>query len=144
MPRNPILTLAVAAVGALALAGCAEAGSSGEPEGPTSVGGAAGGAASCVAAVTYGGEVYLQVDTDPVTAGAALDGAEVPPCDDTGSGEAAATPVDAFAIEGVDPRYAVMAPGGAGQMVYVVEEFAPVLVDAEPLPEDVAGVLGIG
>ncbi|HEU4513736.1 MAG TPA: DUF6281 family protein [Nocardioidaceae bacterium] len=143
MPRNPVLTFVVATVGVLALAGCAEADGAGEPDEP-SAGGAAGGAASCVAAVTFGGELYIQVDAGPVTAGESLEGAEAPPCNDTGADEAAATPVDAFAIEGVDSRFAVVSEGGAGQMVYVAEEYAPVLVDSKPLPQEVASALGIG
>jgi hypothetical protein len=152
MPRNPVLTLVVAAVGVLALAGCAEAGTAGDADGPGqaggavsgAAGGAAGGAASCVAAVTFGGDLYLQVDAGPVTAGESLEGAEVPPCNDTGTDEAGATPVDAFAIDGVDSRFAVMSDGTAGQMVYVAEEYAPVLMDSRPLPQDVASALGIG
>lgn len=137
-PRVPLTGALVA--GVLALSGCASStGTEREETAPP----AAGGAASCVAAVSYEGELYLQVETGPVTAGEALEGAEVPACDDTGSGEATATPVDAFAIDGVDARYAVMSEGGAGPMVYVVQEFAPGLVDAEPLPDDVAGALGL-
>jgi hypothetical protein len=152
MPRNPVLTFVVAAVGVLALAGCGVSGTAGGPDGPEpaggtvsgAAGGAAGGAASCVAAVTFGGDLYLQVDAGPVTAGESLEGAEVPACNDTGTDEGEGTSVDAFAIDGVDSRFAVMSDGAAGQMVYVAEEYAPVLVDSKPLPQDVASALGIG
>lgn len=150
-PSRALAVLALA--GALALTGCA----ADEPDTP-SAGGVdtagdggtevAGGdsAASCIAAVSYQDALYLQVDTGPVTRGEALDGAELPPCNDTGGtgdSEEQATPVEAFAVEGVDPRYAVLSEGPDGLWVYVAETHAPVLADAEPLPADVAAELGL-
>lgn len=108
---------------------------------------AGGAASSCVAAVSYRGTLYLQVDAGEVAPGAALEGAELPPCDDTGGSEeseAQATPVEAYAVQGVDPRYAVLSEGPDGLWVYVARSHAPGLADAEPLPAGVAAALGLG
>lgn len=95
--------------------------------------------------LTYQGTFYLQVEGGPVEAGEPLDGAEVPPCDDTGGNadEAAARPIGAATTQRVDPEYAVVAETGAGPMVYVAQDHAPGLPDAEPLPTDVAETLGL-
>lgn len=148
-----LIVLSVA--GALALTGCApddepetqgadpaDAGAGGSGEGRA----AGGAAASCVAAVSYEDTLYLRVDAGEVSPGAALEGAELPPCDDTGGGEeseAEAMPVEAFAVEGVDPRYAVLSEGPDGLWVYVARSHAPGLADAAPLPADVAAALGL-
>lgn len=140
-PARLLATLALA--GTLALTGCSgdTDGAPGDGSGP-----AAGGAASCVAGLTYQGTFYLQVEGGPVEAGESLEGAEVPPCNDTGGNEdeAGPSPIDAAAIEGVETEYAVVAETGAGPMVYVAEDYAPGLRDAEPLPGDVAEKLGLG
>ena len=142
MPRSvpARLLAALALAGTLALTGCSGDTEAAPPgDGPDL---AAGGAASCVAGLTYQGTFYLQVEGGPVEAGESLEGAEVPPCNDTGGAEEA-SPIDAAAIEGVDPGYAVVAETGAGPMVYVAEDYAPGLRDAEPLPADVADTLGL-
>lgn len=105
-----------------------------------------GGAAACVAAVSYQGTLYIQVAAERVEQGERLEGAETPPCDDMGGGaddSGSPEPVEAFAVAGVDPRYAVMTVTTGGQFVFVAQEFAPGLVDAEPLPADVARTLGV-
>lgn len=144
MPRlHHRLTVATVA-GVLVLTGCASGTDGTVPGGPSADPPPGGGpAAACVAGLTYDGTFYIHVEAGPVTAGEALHDAEVPPCNDTGGVDGRATPIDAFTIEGVDPRYAVVAEGGAGQMTYVAEGYAPGLRDAEPLPEEVAGRLGI-
>lgn len=151
MPRPvPARLLAVLVlVGALALTGCSgdtEAVPPGDGAVPPGDGPdlAAGGAASCVAGLTYQGTFYLQVEGGSVEAGESLEGAEVPPCNDTGGAEEEALPIEAAAIDGVDPGYAVVAETGAGPKVYVAEDYAPGLRDAEPLPADVADTLGLG
>ena len=100
-------------------------------------------AASCIAAVTYQGELYIQVAAAEVEKGEGLSGAEVPACNDTGGTDETATPVDAFAISGVDARYAVMSESPGGQFVYVVQTHAPGFSEAEPLPKDVKLALGL-
>jgi hypothetical protein len=144
MPRLHPRLIVATSTGLLAVTGCASGTDGvvpgGPSEGPPDGGGSV---AACVAGLTYEGTFYIHVGSGPVTAGEALDDAEVPPCNDTGGGQGQATPIDAFTIVGVDPRYAVVAEGGAGQMTYVAEGYAPGLRDAEPLPEDVAGRLGI-
>lgn len=143
-PAATRMLAALVLAGTLALTGCSGDTDAAPPgDGPDL---AAGGAASCVAGLTYQGTFYLQVEGGPVEAGESLEGAEVPPCNDTGGNEeeAGASPIDAAAIEGVDPGYAVVAETGAGPMVYVAEDYAPGLRDAEPLPADVADTLGLG
>jgi hypothetical protein len=139
MPAPRSRLTAVAFVGALLLTGCTSGSDTGSPP---DAGAAGGGAAACVAALTYDGTFYIHADTRPITPGEALGGAEIPPCNDTGRATEEAKPVDAFAVEGVDPRYAVVAEGGAGQMTYIAEHYAPGLRDAQPLPDDVAAILG--
>lgn len=135
------LLAALALAGTLALTGCSGDTEAAPPgDGPDL---AARGAASCVAGLTYQGTFYLQVEGGPVEAGESLEGAEVPPCNDTGGAEEEASPIDAAAIEGVDPGFAVVAETGAGPMVYVAEDYAPGLRDAEPLPAEVADTLGL-
>lgn len=144
MPRSvpARLLAALALAGTLALTGCSGDTEAAPPgDGPDL---AAGGAASCVAGLTYQGTFYLQVEGGPVEAGESLEGAEVPPCNDTGGAEEEASPIDAAAVVGVDPGLAVVAETGAGPMVYVAEDYAPGLRDAEPLPADVADTLGLG
>lgn len=150
-PRPFHLFAAVALAGTLALTGCSSS-SGDQPERPADRGageaaggdGAAGGAASCVAGLTYQGTFYLQVDSAAGEQADALEGAEIPPCNDTGGADEGALPIDAYAIEGVDVRYAVVAEGGAGPSVYVAQEYAPGLSDARPLPDDVAATLDLG
>jgi hypothetical protein len=136
--RSAVATL----VGVLLLAGCGS-GRDTPPDAGPDVGAAGGGAAACVAGLRYDDTFYLHVDTRPLTPGEALEGAEVPLCNDTGGAEEDPMPVGAFAVQGVDPRYAVLADGGAEQMTYVSEHYAPGLRDAQPLPDDVAAVLGL-
>lgn len=146
-PAPARLLAGLALTGALALTGCSADTGVAPAAGPGASGDsdvAAGGAASCVAGLTYQGTFYLQVDGGPVVAGRSLQGAEVPPCNDTGGGTEQATPIDAAAIEGVDPAYAVVAETGAGPMVYVAEDHAPGLRDADPLPAEIAATLGLG
>jgi hypothetical protein len=104
---------------------------------------AADGAASCIAAVTYRDTFYVQVSAAPVTAGAVLTGAEVPPCNDTGGSDAAATSIDAYAIEGVEPRYAVMSTSAGNQFVYLAEPYVPGRDGGKDLPAQVNAVLGL-
>lgn len=146
-PGPARLLAALALGGALVLTGCS--GDSDDAIGPDLAadgpGVAAGGAASCVAGLTYRGTFYLQVDGGgPVEAAEPLEGAEIPSCNDTGGDQEQATPIDAAAIEGVDPQFAVVAATGAGPTVHVAEDHAPGLRDAEPLPADVADTLGLG
>jgi hypothetical protein len=115
---------------------------SGETAGPADV--SADDAASCIAAVTYRDTLYVQVAAPPVTAGEALAGAEVPPCNDTGGSDTTATSIDAYAIEGVDPRYAVMSTSAGGQFVYVAERYFTGREGGEDLPAEVSAVLGVG
>jgi hypothetical protein len=156
--RRSIVRLLAAAplVGVLALGGCggepapASAPPTFEPTGQADdqdAGGevVAGGAAACVAAVSYQGTLYIQVNADRVEQGEPIQGAETPPCDDMGGGAESADspePVEAFAVQGVDAKYAVMTVTAGGQFVFVAQEFAPGLVDAKPLPADVARALG--
>lgn len=147
--RRPRLIPALLVLTALlVLAACGgrgtpEAGTGSERADPGASGG--GAAASCVAAVRYDDALYISVAASDVERGPALEGAEVPPCNDTGDVAAApASPIDAFEIVGVDPRYAVTAGDGPSEMVYVREGYVPGMVDAEPLPPAVAEALGLG
>lgn len=147
-PRRPVrgLLAVVPLLAVLALGACASETTPDAAPSPATTSNtspeAIGGEAACVAAITYRQTLYIQVTAGDVARGEALEGAQIPPCNDTGTSESAAEPVEAFAVEGVDPTYAVMTESTGGRFVYVAHEYAPGLVDAKPLPDDVADVLG--
>jgi hypothetical protein len=157
MPVSTVLFRSLAAaplVVLLTVAGCSGAPDAGRDTGATSPATRSGatvapadvsvdGAASCIAAVTYRDTLYVQVAAPPVTAGEALAGAEVPPCNDTGGSDTTATSIDAYAIDRVEPRYAVMSTSAGGQFVYVAERYVAGRDGGLDLPAEVSAVLGV-
>ncbi|MFJ8825501.1 DUF6281 family protein [Streptomyces sp. NPDC102467] len=85
---------------------------------------------SCAALLVYGGHTYLghglypddEGDSDDVRAGRRLGAGTSPGCDDTPNDddqEATSEPVTVYAIEGVDPVYAVTVDHPAGGTLYI-------------------------
>ncbi|MFF5968444.1 DUF6281 family protein [Streptomyces collinus] len=97
----------------------------------TGAGTAQGGAdSSCTALLEYEGHTYLghglypdgEGDSDDVRAGRRLGAGAIPGCDDTPSDDdqqATSEPVTVYAIEGVDPVYAVTVDHPAGGTLYI-------------------------
>lgn len=85
---------------------------------------------SCAALLEYEGHTYLghglypddEGDSDAVRAGRRLGAGTIPGCDDTPNDvdqEATSEPVTVYAIEGVDPVYAVAVDHPAGGTLYI-------------------------
>ncbi|MGW1067143.1 DUF6281 family protein [Streptomyces aureus] len=117
--RSVSLRAALAAAALIMSTSCAGAG--------TTQGGAD---SSCVALLEYEGRTYLghglypddEGDSDDVRAGRRLGTGAIPGCDDTptdGDQEATSEPVTVYAIEGVDPVYAVTVDHPAGGTLYI-------------------------
>ncbi|MET8038376.1 DUF6281 family protein [Streptomyces sp. NPDC005345] len=117
--RSVSVRAALAAAALIMSTSCAGAG--------TTQGGAD---SSCAALLEYEGRTYLghglypddEGDSDDVRAGRRLGTGVIPGCDDTpndGDQKATSEPVRVYAIEGVDPVYAVTVDHPSGETLYI-------------------------
>lgn len=105
-----------------------------------------GAGSSCAALLEYEGHTYLghglhpddEDDSDGVRAGGRLGTGTIPGCDDTpdeGDRKATSEPVTVYAIEGVDPVYAVTVDHPAGGTLYIEQASKKTLPELRKLIE---------